>query len=176
MPTSALREVGADYVTPARDLGPLLSRLVAKSSGAHEPDESRGDQNPPESVASGECGDGSEGRENLAREVAISKFDEDAHSTTWPYGVPSPFGCPDCGSVLRDVANGIGPMRFRCETGHAYTPGALAKAQTVTDEPLHAEAFTFQMEADQSAASVRSLLRTNGRSGMSGPTTPKPEA
>ena len=87
-------------------------------------------------------------------------------------------------------------MRFRCDTGHAYSPGNLADAQTENVEAalwaslralenkaelarirahrarehgVHtmAERYVVQMEAaEEHAAAVRTLLRLDGRSGM----------
>lgn len=48
-----------------------------------------------------------------------------------PVGMPSPYGCPDCGGVLNEVA-GATPVRFRCRVGHAYSAGSLLQHQAVT--------------------------------------------
>jgi two-component system chemotaxis response regulator CheB len=124
----------------------------------------------------------------LAHEVAMASVDETAHQRPGRYGVPSRFACPDCGGVLWDVRD-EGPIGFRCETGHAYSPGSLAEEQTdaveralwaalraledkialadlrarsAADRGLtaFAQQFTVQQEAAQEhAAALRVLLR-----------------
>jgi two-component system chemotaxis response regulator CheB len=186
MPASAISQVGADHVAPANELGPLLGRLARLPAG------------PPSPHAGGdgtEALEALEALEELGREVAIAALDEDTHAASPRYGMPSRFSCPDCGGVLWDasVVQG-GPMRFRCDTGHAYSPGNLADAQLESVEGAlwaslralenavelararaedarrrgldgFAQRFTVQMEtAQQHASAIRELLRLDGRS------------
>jgi two-component system chemotaxis response regulator CheB len=175
MPRSALNEVGADHVAPAHALGPLLGRL------AREPA-------PPEATPVRDP--------DLEREVAMAAIDEVAHQREERYGVPSRFACPDCHGVLWDVSDGRGPLRYRCETGHAYSPGSLEEQQTEGIEGAlwaalraledkvalartrarHAEERGLQTfvqrfavqegAAEQHAAAIRALLRLDGRAGI----------
>jgi two-component system chemotaxis response regulator CheB len=48
-------------------------------------------------------------------------------------GVPSPYGCPDCGGVLNEVEQAT-PVRFRCRVGHAYSAESLLRHQAGTVE------------------------------------------
>ncbi|HYW12983.1 MAG TPA: chemotaxis protein CheB [Longimicrobium sp.] len=177
MPTNALNEVGADHVVPAHELGPLLGGLARLPSAA-----------PPPPAAT-------EALEELTREVAITALDESAHAASPRYGTPSRFGCPDCGGVLWDASTVQGgPLRFRCSTGHAYSPGSLAEAQMQSLEAALwaslralenavelarargerasrrgmkglAQRYTVEYEtAQQHAGAVRQLLRMDGRS------------
>lgn len=50
-----------------------------------------------------------------------------------PFGVPSSYGCPDCGGVLNEVVGGT-PVRFRCRVGHAYSAETLLRHQAGTVE------------------------------------------
>jgi two-component system chemotaxis response regulator CheB len=187
MPRSALNEVGADHVALPHELGPLLGELTRLS------------------VPSGGGGvmaadaDAERLRE-LQREVALAGVDEHTHADSPRYGEPSRFSCPDCGGVLWDVSSRQGgPTRFRCDTGHAYSPANLAEAQIETVEAALwaslralengvelarvraegarrrgmdalADRFTVQLEAaQQHAAAVRELLRMDGRSALSPP-------
>ena len=110
MPSSALAEVAVDHVAPAHELGPLLARLVRQPVPA---------QPPPARQAADE----------LEREVGISAIDEASHARPERYGQPSRFTCPDCGGVLWEL--GVeGPLRFRCEVGHAHSPVTLAETQS----------------------------------------------
>jgi two-component system chemotaxis response regulator CheB len=47
----------------------------------------------------------------------------------WEDGTPTDFSCPDCGGVLREVAGGAEPIRFRCRIGHAMTLDTLGEEQ-----------------------------------------------
>jgi two-component system, chemotaxis family, protein-glutamate methylesterase/glutaminase len=201
MPTSAIAEVGADHVAAAAELGPLLGRLVrlpAAGEAALVGDAS--------SVAARDR-QADERMARLAREVAIVAVDEEAHQRAERYGVPSRFSCPDCGGVLWDTSatgNGArGPLRLRCETGHAFSPATLAEMQTEGVEHalwgalraledkaelarmrargaeargfgMVARRYTAQLEAAQEhAAAIRTVLRLDGRSEM--PPVPRPD-
>ncbi|HET6229371.1 MAG TPA: chemotaxis protein CheB [Longimicrobiaceae bacterium] len=111
MPASALAQVGADHVATAREMGALLGRLALLPA-------------PPALRLDAE----------LEREAAIAAMDEEAHRREARYGVPSRFPCPDCGGVLWDTSLRGGPLRFRCETGHAYGPATLAEGQAESVE------------------------------------------
>ena len=173
MPSSALAEVGADHVATAAELGPLLGRLVRRSAA---------------SAAAAE-----QEEEDLEREVAMAALDEGAHQQSARNGIPSRFACPVCSGVLWDASVEGGPLRFRCDTGHAYSPANLAEAQAEAVEAalwasLRAlenqaelarvradgarqrgmdalsQRYTVQWEAaQQHAAAVRVVLRLDGR-------------
>ena len=176
MPLSAMSEVDVDAVAPARDLGPLVGRLVADATSA--------------AVRAGETD--VEPTDELEREVAISRVDEAQHADEERYGDPSRFVCPDCGGVLWDLS-ADGPLRFRCEVGHAHSPASLAEAQTevveaamwtalraledkvalarrrgatAAERGLPAFVTQFAVEeqaAEQHAAALRAILRLEGR-------------
>ena len=67
--------------------------------------------------------------DQLDRELGIVAVDDDYHERSERYGEPSRFPCPECGGVLWDVS-GQGPVRFRCEVGHAHSAASLAESQT----------------------------------------------
>jgi two-component system, chemotaxis family, protein-glutamate methylesterase/glutaminase len=48
---------------------------------------------------------------------------------------PAPLTCPDCHGVLSQV-KGPGPLRFRCQIGHAHTAEALAQHHAGVDEAI----------------------------------------
>ena len=111
------------------------------------------------------------------------------------YGRPSRFSCPDCGGVLWDLSD-VGPMRFRCEVGHAHSAATLAETQTEVVEAAmwsalraledkaelarrrataatargldaHVAHFGVQEQAaQQHASALRALLRLDGRAGI----------
>ena len=177
MPTSAIAEVAVDHVAPVRELGPLLARL------AREPARTAAMQNADQAV------------DELEREVGITALDDEYHQEAERYGRPSRYSCPDCGGVLWDVT-GNGPLRFRCEVGHAHTAASLAEGQTEVVEAAmwsalraledkaalarrrsasanargfatYAANFAVQEQAaEQHAAALRALLRLDGRTGI----------
>jgi two-component system, chemotaxis family, protein-glutamate methylesterase/glutaminase len=181
MPSSALTEVGADHVAPASELGPLLGQLARLPVDTAEADAATAM---------------TAVRTEMEREVAQAFLDERTHTGTERYGQPSRFVCPDCGGVLWNTSSHGGPLHFRCDTGHAYSPAALAEGQTEAVEAalwasLRAlenkaelarsradrarqrgldslvDRYTVQLDATQQhAAAVRALLRMDGRTGM----------
>ena len=173
MPSSAIAEVAVDHVAPAHELGPLLARLAREPAPEHEPK-------------------ARQATDELAREVGISAIDEEPHSRSERYGQPSRFTCPDCGGVLWELG-GEGPLRFRCEVGHAHSVATLAETQTEAAEAamwsalraledkaelarrrsvaassrgLATQVALFTAEeqaAQQHAAAIRAVLRLGGR-------------
>jgi two-component system chemotaxis response regulator CheB len=180
MPTSALAEVEADHVAPAQALGPLLGRLALEPVASETPDVDATSSEP---------------RAELEREIGITTLEEEHHQGSDRYGVPSRFPCPDCGGVLWDLSD-EGPLRFRCEVGHAHSAATLAEMQTEAVEAamwtalraledkielarrrgrgaagrgltLLAEKFAVEEQAaHQHATALRALLRLDGRTGI----------
>jgi two-component system, chemotaxis family, protein-glutamate methylesterase/glutaminase len=105
MPLSALRNVDVDHCVPLDAVAPLLQRLVAdgRSHGA---------------VAAPQA---------VAREVAINRGDIDLENLS-AIVEPSPLTCPDCGGGLWEVKD-TRPLRYRCNTGHAFSVLSLGAAQ-----------------------------------------------
>jgi two-component system, chemotaxis family, protein-glutamate methylesterase/glutaminase len=104
MPTRALRDVGAEHVVPAADIGPLLSSL------SHEEAELR--------VTAPS--------ETMQEEVA--RLEGGTSSAAERPGCRSQWPCPDCDSVLRGVDDGE-PLRFRCLVGHTWSAESLLYQQ-----------------------------------------------
>lgn len=107
MPESAIQYVAVDHIVPIRTMGTTLSALV------DEPLESLG--------SSPTRGDIMENRLSSGDIEAIE------HPAEHP-GKPSSFGCPDCGGVLWEIADGEF-VRFRCRVGHGWTSEALLGQQ-----------------------------------------------
>jgi two-component system chemotaxis response regulator CheB len=104
MPASALRDVGADHVVAARDIGPLVDALSRQDVGAEAPAPSP----------------------MMQKEVAI--VEGDAAPLGDHPGRPSQWPCPDCDGVLWEVENDD-VLRFRCRVGHAWTAESLLHEQ-----------------------------------------------
>lgn len=107
MPASALEGTGADYVSPAGEMGPLLERLVSETIDLAL-----------SAVPDGET--------PLLREVRILEGDDE--SLREHVGIPSPWPCPDCNGVLWEIDDGP-LLRFRCRVGHAWAADALLEQQ-----------------------------------------------
>jgi two-component system chemotaxis response regulator CheB len=69
----------------------------------------------------------------LKKETEIAELDMDAIADENRPGIPSPFGCPECGGVLWELA-GEEMLRFRCRVGHAYTADSLSVEQAESVE------------------------------------------
>jgi two-component system, chemotaxis family, protein-glutamate methylesterase/glutaminase len=67
------------------------------------------------------------GHGDMSRESAYATLDQDALGHEAP-GEPSPYSCPACGGVLREV-EGDELIRFRCRVGHAYTADGVLDGQ-----------------------------------------------
>jgi two-component system, chemotaxis family, protein-glutamate methylesterase/glutaminase len=105
MPRRALERDHPNHVVKVSEMGQLLSRLSREPAG------------PREAVP-----------RTLELEARITAQDFDA-SNTPAIGQPSPLICPQCGGVLNEVPD-EGTIRFRCQTGHAFTSRGLMVAQS----------------------------------------------
>ncbi|MBE9228180.1 chemotaxis protein CheB [Phormidium sp. LEGE 05292] len=107
MPGSAIENVEVDYVLPIAEIGEKLATL------AHEPVETNNN-----SVDS-----------QLAMETDMAELDAEAVQSLERPGKESPYSCPECGGVLWELNNG-NFLRFRCRTGHAFSPDSLFAEQS----------------------------------------------
>lgn len=105
MPSNALRYVKADHCVPVTGMGRLLAQLVDRPAPKNK--------KPPADIA-------------LEAKIAERVLSDVAAVNA--LGSQVPFNCPDCGGVLWEV--GAHPLRYRCHTGHAFTAGELANAQS----------------------------------------------
>jgi two-component system chemotaxis response regulator CheB len=105
MPQNLIERVPPDHVLPAREIGPLLAKLVAEEVE---------DDVPP-------------APEEYVREVLMMETDDGALDGAHP-GIPSPWPCPDCDGVLWTIDEGD-VLRFRCRVGHGWSTEALVNRQ-----------------------------------------------
>ncbi len=140
MPRSAIENVKVDHVLSASLIPPLLVKL------AEDPvDET---QAPPVS-------------EEIAFESEIEELDLDALQSDNRVGNPSGFACPDCGGALWEVHDGH-LVRFRCRTGHAFSPESLLAHQS---EALESALWTALRALEERAALARKLARESHEHG-----------
>jgi two-component system, chemotaxis family, protein-glutamate methylesterase/glutaminase len=117
MPRNAMRYLEVDHVVPARALGKLLRRLAAVPVDPADA--------PPAPA-------------DMVQETRIARLDRD-ESERKP-GIPSAVACPDCRGVLWEIQEGD-LLRFRCRTGHAFSPETLLSAQSEAIETALWEAL-----------------------------------
>jgi two-component system chemotaxis response regulator CheB len=123
MPKNAVENVAVDHVVPLAELGPLLVRLAEEQPAPL--------MSP--MLPSGNGGEplGQESREPNGRERSADApegFGELLGESGEDFGTPSGFTCPDCGGGLWEWEP-EGFHRYRCRTGHAYSPESLGALQ-----------------------------------------------
>jgi two-component system chemotaxis response regulator CheB len=70
-------------------------------------------------------------------------------------GKPSAFTCPSCHGCLWEMQDGK-LVRFRCHTGHAFSPESLLAEQS---EALEESLFSATRALNEKAAAMRSLAQ-----------------
>ncbi len=105
MPRRAIERAQPDYIVPISEMPALLARLSHEAAGSHVQIPSALD---------------------LETRIAAQEFNP---LGTPAIGLPSRLSCPQCGGVLNEVPD-EGTVRFRCQTGHAFTSEGLMQAQT----------------------------------------------
>ena len=131
MPQNAIDFVNVDYIVPLSEIPPLLVRLTAEDPRAAVFDV-------PEPVEV---------------EVKIAKQEDPVQAGIRKIAEPSPFVCPDCHCVLLLVKEG-GRIRFRCQTGHAYSTESLLADIREQIELLQRQADTLRQMVTSGAAPV----------------------
>ena len=109
MPLSAIRQVEVDFILPIGEIPEVLVRLVQQNgngSGRGQTDMSK------------ESASHKSGPAGSAGPIAADSLD----------GSPSAYTCPECGGALWELQDG-GSFRFRCHTGHGFTPESLLDGQ-----------------------------------------------
>jgi two-component system chemotaxis response regulator CheB len=123
MPRNASENVQVDHVLPLAEIPPLLTQL------AHEPALDTPSLDPEE-------------RSSRVAEELLGESGQDLNSA------PSGFTCPDCGGALWETHDRELP-RYRCRTGHAYSPESLMSEQsTRVDTALWAAMRALEENAD----------------------------
>lgn len=131
MPRSAVEHVGPDYVIPLSRIAALLIALAPK------PVEERVMDVP----------------EHLEIEVKIAKEHNALDAGLARIGSPSSFACPECHGVLLELKDGT-HSRFRCHTGHAYSPESLVAAIA---EGIEDSAWTLIRSLEEGALLMRRM-------------------
>jgi two-component system chemotaxis response regulator CheB len=114
MPESAIREVDVDHIVPVSEMADLLVRL------------SREQVKTSEVVMEDK-------KKQTEFEIKTAAEDSAFESGIMDFGSLTPFTCPDCHGVLFELKDGK-RSRFRCHTGHAFSPDTLLTTVTETIE------------------------------------------
>lgn len=140
MPSTAIDYVSPDRVLPARDLGRAIVEFAA---------------DPVEALAL-------DGDDPLLEEDEEAFIHVDRGASDRPQdGDPSGFTCPACGGALWE-SDDAGIPRFRCRTGHGYSPEALLAGQSDIVEVGLWEALRALQERAAMARRMASRARARG--------------
>lgn len=112
MPLAALEATEVDHVAPAAKLGELLGAIAGTDAGPFHPPS-----------------------DELRLEVEIAAGARLGSEKLRRIAIPSALSCPDCHGVLSEM-NGAGPLRYRCQIGHAYTAENLVAHIEEVDEAV----------------------------------------
>lgn len=112
MPRSAMEAVEADFVARAADLPEVMMELAATDAGQPRP-----------------------APENLLFEVEVAAGRRLGSELLRSFADPAPLTCPECQGVLSEI-RGQRPLRYRCQTGHAYTGQQLAAHSETVNEAV----------------------------------------
>jgi len=144
MPRSAIENVAVDHILPLMEIGPALVRL------AHDSVE--------EGDMMAELNGGIDG--DLKRDPDVVEQRLSDLETGKLDGERSDYTCPECGGVMRELAN-RDMVRFRCHVGHAYSADSLLAHQS---EYLEAALWAALRALEEQAALSRRLSeRAQGR-------------
>jgi len=88
-------------------------------------------------------------------------IDEDLGEPGSLYGAPSGFTCPDCGGGLWEIVEG-GLLRYRCRTGHAFSPESLLDGQGGQREEAMWAAVRSLEEMAELARRMEARMRDRG--------------
>jgi two-component system, chemotaxis family, protein-glutamate methylesterase/glutaminase len=114
MPESARREVTVDHSVPVADMANLLMQI------SQEPTQHVPQQDTLYDV-------------QTQREISIAKESRAFELGIMKFGDPTPYTCPECHGALSTLKDGH-YLRFRCHTGHAFSPSSLLAAVSETIE------------------------------------------
>jgi two-component system chemotaxis response regulator CheB len=112
MPRAALETVPADHVVPASDMARLLLQIVQT-----------------------EAADPAPVPRELAFEVDVAAGARLGSTALRRIADPVALTCPDCQGVLSEIRTQK-PLRYRCQTGHAYTAEQLVAKHELVDEAM----------------------------------------
>jgi two-component system chemotaxis response regulator CheB len=142
MPLNALDNVQVDHKLPVAEIGTLLDRLV-REEAAPEPLMDKRE------------------RELMETEIKIAEGHDAMEQHVLEFGQFSPFTCPECHGVLSMLKDGS-LIRYRCHTGHAFSPQALLSETT---EAIEARLWDAVRALDETVMLLNSMGEDYAREG-----------
>jgi two-component system chemotaxis response regulator CheB len=139
MPQSAIENAEIDHILPLAEIPALISRLV------REPFDE-------EDVVAGEY---------YEEELDVVERGDSLPDGRVPPGKLSGFTCPGCGGAIWESKAGD-MIRFRCHTGHAYSPDSLLAEQ---DNSLEEALWSAFRALQERAALAQRLAERAGERG-----------
>lgn len=112
MPLAALEAVEADEVAPANQLAGLIAKIALSDAGKEL-------ACPP----------------SLELDVEIASGGRIGSAALRQIADPAALSCPDCEGVLSEVHD-KGPLRYRCQIGHAMTADVLASRTDQVEQAM----------------------------------------
>jgi two-component system chemotaxis response regulator CheB len=143
MPRNVTEHVEVDHVAPASAIGALLAKLCCVNpTSSHNVDK--------------------EDLRRLACEVEISGYGGAFEKGIMDWGAMAAFTCPECHGALVKITEGS-ILRYRCHTGHAFTPSTLLAGITEAVEETLWQAMRGVEEQAMMLEHLASHLRASGR-------------
>jgi two-component system chemotaxis response regulator CheB len=143
MPRAAMEATQVDYTSAASELGLLIDRLTREETSPHT------DPCP----------------NSMELETVIALGDWVGSRGLAKFAEPSLLSCPHCHGVLSEV-KAEGPLRYRCQTGHAFTAqAAIVAQQAEIDEALRI-AMRVMEERFNLVSRMAKEARAQGRSAV----------
>ena len=130
MPLTALNRAKPDHIVRLADIPALLAKL------AHQP-----------------AGEAKPLPRSIGYEVEIARGGQSGMEEMDAIGRRSVLGCPDCGGVMWEIAEGE-VSRFRCHVGHTYTAELMSLA---LDENLRRALASATRALEERTALARKL-------------------
>lgn len=112
MPRNALEYTEADFLVTSSEIVPVLEKLVQTKVKAKKSN-----------------GAAARERKRLKTEIAIAAQDNAFDNGVMEIGELSPLTCPECNGALISIEEGK-HKRYRCHTGHAFSPDDLMAGMT----------------------------------------------
>ncbi|PSF37849.1 chemotaxis protein CheB [Aphanothece hegewaldii CCALA 016] len=128
MPKNAIENDHVKYILNIAEIAPVLMKLANQPIQTEEV----------EAVS-----------DEMEMETDMAELELEAMQSNTRPGTPSPFACPECGGVLWEIVDDK-LVRYRCRTGHAFSPHTLINSQS---EQLE-EAFWTALRALEEKAAL----------------------
>ncbi|GFE70591.1 chemotaxis protein CheB [Chroococcus sp. FPU101] len=141
MPKNAIKNDHVDYVLNVAEISPLLIKLANQPIEISEVEPVSND---------------------MEIETDMAELELEAMQKMERPGQPSPYACPDCGGVLWELDEDK-IMRFRCRTGHAYSPHSLIASQSEQLEEAFWNALRALEEKADLTFKMAKQAETNNR-------------